>query len=119
MRVGVDFLRERRSVGKPINTDFFQALLSPYILCKRVSARPRFSRAPADVPLIGLQSMPQFLQTALGTTAHRCLFTVSLCSSVIGRPWHAALLVLSLASELSPPPMWPCNPQLLKYVSPY
>jgi hypothetical protein len=76
MRVGVDFLRERRSVGKPIDTDFFQALLPPYILCKRASARLRFSRAPPDVPLIGPQPMPQFLRTALGTTAHRCLSTI-------------------------------------------
>jgi hypothetical protein len=77
MRVGVDFLRERRnSFYKPIDTDFFQALLPPYILCKRASARPRFSCALADVPLIGPHPMPRFLQTAPGTTAHRCLFTV-------------------------------------------
>jgi hypothetical protein len=80
--------------------------------CKRVSARPRFSRAPADVPLIGPQHMPRFLRTALGTIAHRCLLPFFLCSSVIGRPRPAALPALSLASELSPPPMRPCNPQL-------
>ena len=88
--------------------------LSPLLTysCKRASARPRFSRAPADVPLIGPQPMPRFLRTALGTTAHRCLLPYLPCSAVIGRPRLAALPVLSLASELSPPPMWPCNPQL-------
>jgi hypothetical protein len=80
--------------------------------CKRASARPRFSRAPADVSLIGPQPMPQFLRTALGTTAHRCLLPYLPCLAVIGRPRLAALPVLSLASELSPPPLWPCNPQL-------
>jgi hypothetical protein len=80
--------------------------------CKRASAWPRFSRAPADVPLIGPQPMTWFLRTVLGTTAHRCLLPFFLCPSVIGRPWPAALPDLSLASELSPPPMWPCNPQL-------
>jgi hypothetical protein len=80
--------------------------------CKRASARLRFSCARADVPLIGPKPMPWFLRTALGPTAHRCLLLFFLCSSVIGRPRPAALSVLSLASELSPPPMWPCNPQL-------
>jgi hypothetical protein len=52
-------------LGVEVDTDSFQALLPPYILCKHASVRPRFSRAPADVPLIGPQPMPQFLRTAL------------------------------------------------------
>jgi hypothetical protein len=64
------------------------------------------------MPLIGPHPVPQFLRTTLGTTSHRYLSTVSLCSSVIGRPWHAALW--------SSPWRWnsllcPCGPVILNY----
>jgi hypothetical protein len=47
-----------------------------------LNARPAgraFPRAPTDAPLIGPQPMPRFLRTALGTTVHRCLFTLLPC----------------------------------------
>jgi hypothetical protein len=58
---------------------------------ERASVRPRFSRPLADAPLIEPQPVPRFPRTALGTTSHRYLSTVSLCSSVIGQLQPAAL----------------------------
>jgi hypothetical protein len=55
---------------------------SPSFLHTLLNARPAgraFPRAPTDAPLIGPQPMPRFLRTALGTTVHRCLFTLLPC----------------------------------------
>jgi hypothetical protein len=76
MRVGVDFLREEEC-------EEFKLILTlsklSFLLTYSENARPAGRTFPTlrrTCLLIGPQPMPQFLRTALGTTAHRCLFTV-------------------------------------------
>jgi hypothetical protein len=96
-------------------TDSFQlSFLLTYSL-KRAPARPRFSPR-SDGRAVDWPSA--YATVSPNRSWHHCSpLPFYLTSLVIGRPLPLASPVFSLASELSPPPMGPCNPQLqFKYV---